>query len=559
MGFWDIFRRKTPDESNQNNENEKKDKIDPNNEIEQNNNAEAQNENIEIYYIDEKELQNQLQALQKQEISDTNKQDVFVDEAEYLYPTLDLLNNDFNKTDVTEIQTASEYKKNIINDIFRNFRIKAEITDIYCNTLITKFEIQPSGTSVAKIKKLSDDIALGCSVKNIRMEIPVPEKSVIGIEIPNMITYPLTIRRLIETKEFSDTNNRLSAVIGKNMSGNSVLIDLQKTPNLFVIGDVDTGKTTFLHSFIISLLYKATPEDLRIILINSKTNEFYDYRGIPHLLVDIVDNSAKALGVICWLINEIECRYQMFSLFDVKNIESYNLQCGNFSENKMYHIVVVIDEFTDLILRAPEEVNENIYQLLRKANNAGIHLIIATSRLSSSVISNEIKYSIRDYITFKFSQLKNEKIIDMTDCDKLTEKGDGIFHCTDIPYPVRVQTGFISEEEIKKVTNYIKIPLQGSIDKYKKTTETYKNICKNNNNTSSTKIDTLLEEAIELVIEEGQASTSMLQRRFHLGYARSERLIDEMERLGVIGSYQGAKPREILMTYEEWIKFKENL
>ena len=560
MGFWDIFRRNTPDERNQNDENEKKDKIIPNDEIEQNNNTKAQNENIKIYYIDEKELQNQLQALQKQEISDIDKQEVFVDETEYRYPTLDLLNRDFNKMDFNEIQTAIVHKKNIINDIFRNFRIKAEITDIYYNALVTKFEVQPLGTSVTKIKNLSDDIALGCSVKNIRMEIPVPEKSVIGIEIPNMITYPLTIRRWIETKEFSDTNNRLSAVIGKNMSGNSVLIDLQKTPNLFVIGDVDTGKTTFLHSFIISLLYKATPEDLRIILINSKTNEFYDYRGIPHLLVDIVDNSAKALGVMYWLVNEIECRYQMFSLFDVKNIESYNLQCGSFSENKMYHIVVIIDEFTDLILYSPEEVNENIYRILRKANNAGIHLIIATSQVSSSFISNEIKYSIRDYITFKFSQLKkSEKIIDMTDCDKLTEKGDAIIHCTNIPYPVRVQTGFISEKEIKKVTNYIKIPLQGSIDKYKKTTETYKNICKNNDNTSSMKIDTLLEEAIELVIEEGQASTSMLQRRFHLGYARSERLIDEMELLGVIGSYQGAKPREILMTYEEWIKFKENL
>lgn len=543
MGFWNIFKRKTYDESNQNNKNENKDKIDLNNEIEQNNNTETQNENIEIYYIDENELQNQLQALQKQEIADTDKQDVSADKIEYCYPTLDLLNDDFNKTDFTEIQTAIEQRKNIINDIFRNFRIKAEITDIYYNALITKFEIQPSGTSVDKIKRLSDDIALGCSVKNIRMEIPVPEKSVIGIEIPNMITYPLAIRRLIETKEFSDTNNRLSAVIGKNMSGSPVLIDLQKTPHLFVIGDVGTGKTTFLHSLIISLLYKATPEDLRIILINSKTNEFYDYRDIPHLLVNIVDNSAKALSVICWLINEIECRYQIFSLSDVKNIESYNLQCGNFSENKMYHIIVVIDEFTDLILHAPKEVNENIYQLLRKADNTGIHLIIAISKLSSSVISNEIKYSIRDYITFKFSQLKNnEKIIDMTDCDKLTEKGDGIFHCTDIPYPVRVQTGFISEEEIKKVT-----------------TEAHKNIRENNDNTLNTKVDPLFEEAIEFVIETGQASTSMLQRHFRLGYARAGRLMDEMEHLGVVGPHQGAKSREVFMTYEEWIKFKETL
>lgn len=543
MGFWNIFKRKTSDESNQNNKNENKDKIDPSNEIEQNNNTETQNENIEIYYIDENELQNQLQALQKQEIADTDKQDVSADKIEYCYPTLDLLNDDFNKTDFTEIQTAIEHRKNIINDIFRNFRIKAEMTNIYCNALITKFEIQPLGTSVAKIKRLSDDIALGCSVKNIRMEIPVPEKSVIGIEIPNIITYPLAIRRLIETKEFSDTNNRLSAVIGKNMSGSPVLIDLQKTPHLFVIGDVGTGKTTFLHSLIISLLYKATPEDLRIILINSKTNEFYDYRGIPHLLVNIVDNSAKALGVICWLINEIEYRYQIFSLSDVKNIESYNLQCENFSENKMYHIIVVIDEFTDLILHAPKEVNENIYQLLRKADNTGIHLIIATSKLSSSVISNEIKYSIRDYITFKFSQLKNnEKIIDMTDCDKLTEKGDGIFHCTDIPYPVRVQTGFISEEEIKKVT-----------------TEAHKNIRENNDNTSNTKVDPLFEAAIEFVIETGQASTSMLQRHFRLGYARAGRLMDEMEHLGVVGPHQGAKSREVFMTYEEWIKFKETL
>lgn len=434
-----------------------------------------------------------------------------------------------------------------IEDTLKNFGVDAKVIQVTKGPAITRFELQPSaGVKVSRIVSLTDDIALSLAAPSVRIEAPIPGKSAIGIEVPNDKIAPVYLREVIDSKKFRNFKSDLAIGLGKDIAGNIVIVDLSKMPHLLIAGATGSGKSVCINSLIVSLLYKASPQQVKMILIDPKVVELNIYNGIPHLLTPVVTDPKKAAGVLNWAVQEMTKRYNLFAQYGVRDIDSYN---EKYKENSLYKIVIIIDELSDLMMVSPAEVEEYIFRLAQMARAAGIHLVIATQRPSVDVITGVIKANIPSRISFAVSsQIDSRTILDMAGAEKLLGKGDMLFNPIGAAKPMRIQGAFISEEEVEAVVNFLKNhskPQYEEIEIEEKT----------NGKIFEQQEDELLEDAISVILETGQASISMLQRRLRIGYARAARIIDQLEQKGIISGYDGSKPRQILVSKEEIKKY----
>lgn len=475
-------------------------------------------------------------------------------------------------------------------ETLNSFGVDVTITEIARGPSVTRYELQPArGVKISKITNLSDDIALNLAAERVRIEAPIPGKAAVGIEIPNKTVSTVSMRDLIDSSKFKTASSKLSVVLGKDISGNTVITDLGAMPHLLVAGTTGSGKSVCVNSILVSLLYKATPDEVKLMLIDPKMVEFTKYKDIPHLLVPVVTDPKKAAGTLNWAVSEMNERYKAFSLYGVKSIGSYNKMVEKyhkeygdkvFLEDKeerpmtdnglpipekiMEYIVIAIDELADLMMTAPNEVEESICLLAQKARAAGMHLVIATQRPSVNVITGVIKANIPSRIALKTSsQIDSRTILDSSGAEKLLGRGDMLFLKVGQTNPTRVQGCYASDEEIENVTSYIKkahssVYNEKVVEEIEKITETDIATGKkeSSDDSSESSADPMLEEAIKCVSEAGQASTSLLQRRLRLGYARAGRLVDEMEQMGIVGPHEGSKPRQVLMSYAQWLERK---
>lgn len=464
---------------------------------------------------------------------------------EYIYPTLDLLN--FNSVE----SNRKNNKKELISiaskleETLSSFGVEAKVIQVTKGPSVTRFELQPNaGVKVSKITHLADDIALSLAASSIRIEAPIPGKSAVGIEVPNKSVSPVYLREVLEDSEFKTFNKNVAFALGKDIGGNCIVTDLSKMPHLLIAGATGSGKSVCINTLIISLLYKYSPDDVKLLLVDPKVVELSIYNDIPHLLIPVVTNPKKAAGALNWAVNEMTRRYTLFADNNVRNIEGYNeLYNKGKIEDKIPWIVIVIDELADLMMVCPGEVEEYIGRLAQMARAAGMHLVIATQRPSVDVITGVIKANIPSRISFAVSsQIDSRTILDSAGAEKLLGRGDMLFYPVGESKPIRIQGAFIAEEEVEKVVNFIKTHKSDVKYEEKIIQEINTNFEKKDSS-----YDELLDEAINIVVEVGQASTSLLQRKLRIGYNRAARIIDELEEKGVISGRNGSKPRQILI------------
>lgn len=471
---------------------------------------------------------------------------------EYKLPDFNLLNSPKARTVSIKEDLKREAEKLI--DTLQSFNIQCNITQISKGPTITRYELQPApGIKVSRITSLSNDLALSLATSDIRIEAPIPGKSAVGIEVPNKEKTAVLLRSLVESKEFKDINTKIPFALGKDISGKNIIGNIQDMPHLLVAGATGSGKSVCINTLIMSILYKARPDEVKLILVDPKVVELSIYNGIPHLLIPVVTDPRKASNALNWAVSEMTTRYKIFAANSVRDIHSYNAKLlkENRLDEKMPQIVIIIDELADLMQVAPGEVEESITRIAQLARACGIHLVIATQRPSVDVITGTIKANIPSRIAFAVSSFVDSRtILDAGGAEKLLGKGDMLYHPIGLPKPIRVQGTFISDDEIKRVVEYIaKQNIQQKINNINEEI--------NKSTPSNEKVDELLEQAVELVVEEGQASASYLQRRFSIGYNRAARLIDALEERGIISGYEGSKPRKVLVTKEELEAMKE--
>lgn len=417
---------------------------------------------------------------------------------------------------------------------------------------ITRYEIQPSpGVKVSKIVNLSDDIALSLAAHTIRIEAPIPGKSAVGIEVPNDNSSIVTLREVIESAVYKKSLSKLTFVLGKDISGSSIVADLSKMPHMLIAGATGSGKSVCVNTLITSILYKSTPEDVKFLLIDPKVVELSIYNGIPHLLLPVVTDPKKAATALNWVVQEMTNRYKLFAQTGVRDVDSYNKKITDSDEEKLPKLVVIIDELADLMMVAPDQVEDAICRLAQMARAAGIHLIVATQRPSVDVITGVIKANIPSRIAFAVSsQADSRTILDMGGAEKLLGRGDMLFYPVGASKPKRVQGAFVSDSEVKSVVEFIK----KQVDDVEYEEDIIDNI---ENSVTNEDVDELLPDAIKLVINTEQASISMLQRKFRIGYNRAARMIDEMESRGIVSGHLGSKPRKVLISKEEYEDAKD--
>lgn len=473
--------------------------------------------------------------------------------AEYVFPRVDMLNenkfNKLNKSDKKELLQSAEKLKETLN----SFGVDAKVVQVTKGPSVTRFELQPNaGVKVSRIVNLSDDIALNLAASAVRIEAPIPGKAALGIEVPNVDLTPVFLREVIESNAFADPKHKLSFCLGKDIGGNCVVGDLSKMPHVLIAGATGSGKSVCINALIIGLLYKYKPEDVKLLMIDPKVVELSVYNGIPHLLIPVVTDPKKAAGALNWAVNEMTKRYKMFADNGVRNIEGYNdLYKKGKVQSKLPWIVIIIDELSDLMMVCANDIEDYIGRLAQMARAAGMHLVIATQRPSVDVITGVIKANIPSRISFAVSsQIDSRTILDSSGAEKLLGKGDMLFYPVGEAKPLRIQGAFISEEEVEKVVDFIKNERQEPME-YKE--EIIEEI--NNNKLSSEKSDDeedeLLNEAINIVVDSGNASTSFIQRKFRIGYNRAARIMEQLEDRGVISKRDGSKPRNILITKDE--------
>ena len=456
-------------------------------------------------------------------------------------------------------------------DTLQSFGVQTKITDISCGPAVTRYELQPAaGVKISKITGLSDDIALGLATSGVRIEAPIPNKSAVGIELPNKQITPVTIREVIDSPEFRDHSSKISFALGKDISGTITIADIQKMPHLLIAGATGSGKSVCINSIVISLLYHASPSEVKLLMIDPKVVELGIYNGLPHLLVPVVTDPKKAAGALGWAVGEMLRRYQIFAGHGVRDLGGYNKLCESRTDlAPLPQVVIIIDELSDLMMAAPNEVEDYICRLAQMARAAGMHLVIATQRPSVDVITGIIKANIPSRISFAVSsQIDSRTILDMGGAEKLLGQGDMLYYPVGGSKPVRVQGCYVTEEEVNRVVSFIKahdLPeySQEIIEEIDRQTPAEKG-SRNGNSTSSDEggdsdQDPMLPDAIEVVVEAGQASTSLLQRRLKLGYARAARIMDEMEAAGIVGPFEGSKPRQVLISRERWLEMKQNI
>jgi DNA segregation ATPase FtsK/SpoIIIE, S-DNA-T family len=471
---------------------------------------------------------------------------------DYLFPSMDLLNIN------SKLKLKNEDKKDLIEnankleETLSNFGVEAKVVQVTKGPSVTRFELQPSpGVKVSKIVNLQDDIALGLAANGVRMEAPIPGKAAIGIEVPNKKQSPVFLREVLDSKEFTNTNKNLAFALGKDITGKCIVGDLSKMPHMLIAGATGSGKSVCINSLIISLLYKYSPEQVKLLMVDPKVVELSVYNGIPHLLIPVVTDPKKAAGALNWAVNEMNKRYNLFSQMKVKNIESYNklFDKGEIQE-KLPYIVVIVDELADLMMACPNDVEDYICRLAQMARAAGMHLIIATQRPSVDVITGVIKANIPSRVSFAVSSGTDSRtILDQVGAEKLLGRGDMLYYPIGENKPVRVQGAFISEEEVENVVEFIKqsdedIDYSEDILNHINNEVTAESVITNEG-------DELLEEAMKIVVEYQQASTSFIQRKLRVGFNRASRIMDELEERGIISEKDGSKPRQVLIEKED--------
>lgn len=466
----------------------------------------------------------------------------------YEYPALNLLNQNemikLNKSDKKELLSSAEK----LTDTLNSFGVDAKVIQVSRGPSVTRYELQPSaGVKVSKIVNLADDIALNLASAGVRIEAPIPGKAAIGIEVPNKELTPVFLSEVIESDAFLNSKSNLAFALGKDIGGNCVVTDLTKMPHLLIAGATGSGKSVCINTLIISLLYKYPPTDVKLLMIDPKVVELNIYNGIPHLLIPVVTNPKKAAGALNWAVNEMTRRYKVFADNSVRNVEGYNELCHKTGESKMPWIVIIIDELADLMMVCPNDVEDYIGRLAQMARAAGMHLVIATQRPSVDVITGVIKANIPSRISFAVSsQIDSRTILDVSGAEKLLGKGDMLFNPVGESKPLRIQGAFISEEEVERVVEFIKNQV-GKSEYKEEIMEEINNTVENSNSND----DELLNEALKVVVENNQASTSLIQRKLRIGYNRAARIIEQMEEKGYISQRDGSKPRNVLISKEE--------
>lgn len=480
------------------------------------------------------------------ELSEKIEQNSVVCNFVYEFPSPEFLNQNnqskMNRDDKKELLSNA----NKLEEALNSFGVEAKVIQVTKGPSVTRFELQPSaGVKVNKIVNLSDDIALNLAASGVRIEAPIPGKSAVGIEVPNKELTPVFLREVIESEEFTTSRKSLAFCLGKDIGGNCVVSDLTKMPHLLIAGATGSGKSVCINTLIISLLYKYSPESVKLLMIDPKVVELNVYNGIPHLLIPVVTDPKKAAGALNWAVNEMTRRYKLFAENGVRNLEGYNdlVNKGKISEG-LPLIVIIVDELADLMMVCPNDIEDYIGRLTQMARAAGMHLVIATQRPSVDVITGVIKANIPSRISFSVSsQIDSRTILDCSGAEKLLGKGDMLFYPVGESKPLRIQGAFISEEEVEKVVNFIKSQQQ-ELD-YK--TEILEHMNNDGVQDEEGDIDELLEESIRIVVESGQASTSLLQRRLRIGYNRAARIMEQLEEQGIISGRDGSKPRQILI------------
>jgi len=453
--------------------------------------------------------------------------------------------------------TASKLQKTLYS-----FGVSAKVENVSVGPAITRYELKPAeGVRVSKIANLADDIALNLAAETIRIEAPIPGKHAVGIEVPNSENEVVHLRDIIDTKEFENHKSKLAFALGKDVAGKEIVTDIAKMPHVMIAGATGSGKSVCINTLISSIIYKAKPSEVKLVMIDPKVVELSVYNGIPHLLIPVVTEPRKAAGALAWAVQEMENRYATFAAKGVRDLKGYNQAVDKQDGiGKLPHIVIIIDELADLMMVAKKDVEDAICRLAQKARAAGMHLVIATQRPSVDVITGLIKANIPSRIAFAVSsQVDSRTILDMVGAEKLLGKGDMLFYPAGAPKPIRIQGAFISDEEVEKIVNFLKANGEATynediIESIENANRTDKEIEQESQENDDT--DPFLMEAIDVVVETGQASTSFIQRRFKVGYARAGRIIDQMEERGIISGYQGSKPREVLMPKERWAELK---
>lgn len=482
----------------------------------------------------------------------------------YQFPPIDLLKSVDNEANAAEAEAEMKTNADTLVDTLKSFGVQTRIVDIHRGPTVTRYELQPSaGVKISKITSLADDIALNLAAAGVRIEAPIPGKAAVGVEVPNRVKDIVTIREMIESPEFAANKSKLSFVVGKNIDGDIMIGDIAKMPHLIIAGTTGSGKSVCTNSIIMSILYNASPDEVRLVLIDPKMVEFKVYDGIPHLLIPVVTDPRKAAGALSWAVQEMLKRYKLFADYNVRDHGGYNeMAAETEGVEPLPKIVIVIDELADLMMAAANEVEDSICRLAQMARAAGMHLIIATQRPTVDVITGLIKANIPSRIALTVSsQVDSRTIIDTAGAEKLLGHGDMLYYPQGIPKPVRIQGCFASTKEVEAVVEFIK---SGGTVEY--SNEIIEEIEKNmpvpkgekpSGDTAAPSGDgDIIDQAVEVLIDAGQASVSYLQRKLKLGYARAARVMDELEELGVVGPYEGSKPRSVLVTREMWAQRK---
>ena len=484
-----------------------------------------------------------------------------VEDEHYEFPPIQLLSEPDKKPNKASKKAVADTATRLQKTLY-SFGVSAKVENVSVGPAITRYELRPAeGVRVSKIANLADDIALSLAAETIRIEAPIPGKQAVGIEVPNAENEVVHFREIVDTDSFRNHKSKLAFAVGKDVGGQEVVADISKMPHVMIAGATGSGKSVCINTLIASIIYKAKPSEVKLVMIDPKVVELSVYNGIPHLLIPVVTDPKKAAGALAWAVQEMENRYAMFASKGVRDLKGYNESIENEGgAGKLPHIVIIIDELADLMMVAKNDVEDAICRLAQKARAAGMHLVIATQRPSVDVITGLIKANIPSRIAFAVSsQVDSRTILDMAGAEKLLGKGDMLFYPAGAPKPTRIQGAFISDKEVEKIVDFIKDNSSATynddiIKQIENAGSTDKELAQQQDDDDNT--DPFLMDAIDVVVETGQASTSFIQRRFKVGYARAGRIIDQMEERGIISGYQGSKPREVLMSKERWEELK---